>query len=259
MTPSPDALSRPIRLPVGQIGADLRGIETWVFDLDNTLYPAACNLFAEVEERITAFVSRTLDLSSADARLLQKHYYTTYGTTLSGLMQMHGVPADTFLDYVHDISLDPLDGLPSLHDGLARLPGRKLIYTNGTQRHAERVLERLGLSDHFSGLHDIVASAHRPKPDAAAFADFLERFGVDPHNGVMFEDLSRNLRPAFDQGMRTVLVCSPETVEWTRHEPSHVRPGHHEPDDRHLDFITDRLDAFLMHARVGASEAGREG
>ena len=115
----------------------------WIFDLDNTLYPASCNLFHQVDQRMTAFIADFLGLPREEARAKQKHYYRTYGTTLRGLMTEHAMPADRFLDYVHEIDLTPVDPSPALDAALGRLAGRKLVYTNGSLRHAENVLNRL--------------------------------------------------------------------------------------------------------------------
>jgi putative hydrolase of the HAD superfamily len=233
---------------------DLAHADTWVFDLDNTLYPAACNLFAEIDVRITAFVARTLSIPPDEARVLQKRYYRDHGTTLNGLMQEHGLSPSGFLDYVHAISLDPLHLAPDLNAGLSRLPGRKLVYTNGSVGHAERVMRKLGIDHHFHGVHDIVAAGMRPKPCAVAFDGFLDRFGVDPTRAVMFEDLARNLRPAHAQGMTTVLVTShaDATHDWHKDEPQGFRPGEVGPEDDHLHFVTDHLPSFLEGIRVAS-------
>ena len=136
-------------------------VNTWVFDLDNTLYPPHCNLFAQVDQRMTAFIAELLDLDRVEARALQKDYYRTYGTTLHGLMTVHNVDPHTFLDYVHNIDHSPIEPDPALGSVLAELPGRKLIYTNGSVAHAEAVIERLGIAHHFEETFDIVAAEFR--------------------------------------------------------------------------------------------------
>ena len=124
-------------------------VTDWVFDLDNTLYPAECDLFAEIDLRMTTFVSKLLNLPRDEARTIQKHYYATYGTTLSGLMHVNRIEPADFLHYVHDIDLSPLPDLPDLRTALQALPGRKFVYTNGSRRHAERVTEKMGLAHLF--------------------------------------------------------------------------------------------------------------
>ena len=215
---------------------DFSHVDHWVFDLDNTLYPAACDLFAQVDQRITAFVSRTLALPPVEARLIQKRYYAEHGTTLNGMMRIHGLHPDEYLDYVHDIDLSPLDGAPSLEAALEALPGKRYIFTNGSRRHAENVTRKLGIDHLFHDMFDIIASGYAPKPDHAAFDRFFSHTGADPARAAMFEDLARNLAPAHQRGMTTVLVRSgrPGHVDWgpiageSDGQPAHV---HHIADD----------------------------
>lgn len=211
--------------------AGRRPVATWVFDLDNTLYPARCDLFAQIDQRMGEYISRTLGIEFQAARILQKRYYFDHGTTLNGLMLHHGIEPGTYLDYVHDIDLAPVAPSPELDRALARLPGRKLVYTNGSHGHATRVLERLGVAGHFEAIHDIVAAEYRPKYDAAAHAHFIARHGVDAPTAAMFDDIPANLRPAADLGMTTI---------WVRHERVEG-----EPDHGHVDHVTDDLIACL--------------
>lgn len=178
----------------------------WIFDLDNTLYPASCNLFHQVDMRMTAFIADFLKLPHDEARAIQKQYYRTYGTTLRGLMREHGMDAARFLDYVHEIDVTPVPPSPELRATLSRLAGRKLIFTNGSHRHAENVVNRLGIGDQFEAIFDIVAADYVPKPDPAPYEAFLRRHGVAPAAACMLEDLPRNLLPAHSLGMATVLV-----------------------------------------------------
>ncbi|MET4806913.1 pyrimidine 5'-nucleotidase [Limibacillus sp. MBR-115] len=178
--------------------------EVWVFDLDNTLYPATSDLFPQVSDRIRSYVQSLLGLDAEAAHALQKDYYRRYGTTMNGLMQVRGIDPKAYLDFVHDIDLSPIVPDPRVIAAIERLPGRKLIYTNGSTPHAERILDRLGLSAHFEGIFDIVAADYRPKPGAAAFDSFLERHAVDPRQAVFVEDTARNLVPAHMSGMVTV-------------------------------------------------------
>ncbi len=181
-------------------------VETWVFDLDNTIYPARFNLFDQVDALIGAFIANLLDLDPVAARRIQKQYFRDHGTTLSGLMQNHDVDPHEFLDFVHDIDVACIPPDPLLNQNLQRLPGRKLIFTNGSTGHAENVLDRLGLARCFDGIFDIEAAAYVPKPEAAAYRNLIERFRIEPHKAVMVEDLARNLAPAAALGMTTVWV-----------------------------------------------------
>lgn len=211
----------------------LRNTACWIFDLDNTLYPAACNLFLQVDQRIQQFVMDRLRVDPDQARRVQKEYFHQYGTTLNGLIQHHGVEPGGYLDYVHDIDVTPVPPSPALNAALGRLPGRKLVYTNGSVPHADRVMERLGISHHFDGIFDIVAADYVPKPDPGAYDEFVRRFGVAPEDAVMVEDIARNLAPAHALGITTV---------WLRSD-HHWSGG--SADDPHIDHIIDDLVDWL--------------
>lgn len=219
----------------------------WIFDLDNTLYPAECNLFAEVDTRMGEFIARFLGVPFAHARHLQKSYYRQFGTTLAGLMRVHKMDPQQFLDYVHDIDLSVVSASPSLRAAIAALPGRKLIYTNGSRRHAERVAEKLGILAEFEDICDIAACDYVPKPEADAFERMVRRHGVAAGEAAMFEDMPHNLEVPHALGMVTVLVYSsyqdhPVQLEIERWSvlPAHV---HH---------LTRDLTRFLEGVRPGA-------
>lgn len=178
----------------------------WVFDLDNTLYPHECDLFSHIDHRMTAFIAAHLGLERGAARALQKRYFKEHGTTLRGLMDVHGVPPKDFLDYVHDITLDAIGADHELGRQLAALPGAKLIYTNGTVQHAERVLAKLGIAQHFSDIFDIAAARYVPKPEPGACRAMVARLAIDPRRAVMLDDMARNLAPAHGLGMTTVWI-----------------------------------------------------
>ena len=170
-------------------------IDTWVFDLDNTLYPHHVNLWRRLDRRIGEFVrARHLKLSADEARVIQKDYYRRYGTTMRGMMTEHGISADDFLSYVHQIDHSPLEPIPAMGAAIAKLPGRKLILTNGSTDHADAVLSAaLLLATHFEAVFDIIAAELEPKPAPQTYRKFLDRHGVDPAKSAMFEDLARNL------------------------------------------------------------------
>jgi putative hydrolase of the HAD superfamily len=213
-------------------------IDCWIFDLDNTLYPASCNLFDQVDRRIGEFIADLLQVGPEEARRLQKQYFHQYGTTLHGLMTHHAITPTAFLDYVHAIDVSPVPVSPALGAALAALEGRKLIFTNGSVAHAERVMERLGVGHHFEGVFDIVAANYLPKPNPATYAAMVARHGVDPRAAAMFEDLPRNLVPAAALGMTTVLV---------RTDAAWAQDG---AEGDHIHHVTDDLIAWLEQAAV---------
>ena len=182
------------------------GRGAWVFDLDNTLYPASCKLFAQVEVRIRDYVAGFLGLDSGAAYRLQKVYFREHGTTLRGMMRHHGMDPEPFLAYVHDIDLSPVRPDPALDEALGRLEGRKIVFTNGTAEHALKVLERVGVARHFEAVFDIAAAGYVPKPEPRVYDELVRRHGLDAQATVMVEDIARNLVPAAEIGMTTVWV-----------------------------------------------------
>lgn len=186
----------------------LSHIREWVFDLDNTLYPRQCNLFAQIDLNITDYVMAVTRLERAEARALQKAYYRDYGTTLNGLMQLHGVDPEHFLRTVHAIDYAPVEPQPRLVAAIRSLPGRKYILTNGDVPHARAVLERLGDGRLIEAIHDIKAMGYRPKPEPAAYDGFLAAHGIDPARAIMFDDLDKNLVIPHELGMTTVHVVA---------------------------------------------------
>jgi putative hydrolase of the HAD superfamily len=222
---------------------DFRHVETWIFDLDNTLYPASCDLFAQIDARMTEFVSRYFACGNDEARSIQKAYYRDHGTTLTGMMKMHGMEPGPYLEFVHDIDLSVVPHDPALDEGLARLPGRKLIFTNGSVAHAERVMNRLGITAHFSEVIDIAATSYVPKPDRRAFETLTKRCAIETEGAAMFEDIARNLVIPAELGMTTVWVrndsaWSKQGPEWPQPSQEHI---HHEAQD---------LGSFLLGLRV---------
>ena len=212
-----------------------------MFDLDNTLYPHHVNLWQQVDARIGEFVSAWLKMSAEEARLIQKDYYRRYGTTMRGMMTEHGVRADDYLAYVHKIDHSPLEPNPAMGEAITKLPGRKLILTNGSVDHVDAVLGRLGLSSHFDGVFDIVAAELEPKPAPGTYQKFLALHSVDPAKSAMFEDLARNLVVPHRLGMTTVLVVPDGTREVVREDWE--LEGR---NDAHVDHVTDDLTGFLQ-------------
>jgi len=216
--------------------------DTWVFDLDNTLYPPHSDLGPKIDHRITVFLAHLLDLDGLSARALQKHYYQRYGTTLNGLMAEHAdiINADRFLDFVHDIDRTTLMIDDRLGAAIERLPGRRLVFTNGSRGHAEKTMLALGIAHHFDAVFDIVAGQFRPKPDPVTYERFLTAHDIDPSRAVMFEDIARNLEPPKHLGMRTVLVV-PRAGGTDHRDPweqANTAPSY-------IDHVTDDLAGFL--------------
>ncbi len=185
---------------------DLAHITTWLFDLDNTLYPHEAEVMALIEARMSAFVARETGLSPEEAYQLQKRYLNEHGTTLAGLMAHHGVEPHRFLDEVHDVSLDSLHPDFELNGLIDRLPGRKIVFTNGDSRHAVRILDRLAMGDLFDGLFHLEHANFVPKPNLETFELMMAAHGVVPGETAFFEDSPRNLKPAKGLGMITILV-----------------------------------------------------
>lgn len=221
--------------------AGTRHVEQWVFDLDNTLYPASASLFPQIDVRMRAFIAERLGLSLDEAFRLQKRYYKEFGTTLRGLMLVNGLEPDAFLDYVHDIDHTVLDLSPRLDAALAALPGRKLIFTNGTESHAEKVLARLGVGRHFEAIFDIAAAGYIPKPSPESYRLMLNRHGLAAARAAMVEDLHRNLAPAAAIGMTTVWVRQAD-------HPDALLTLGDDGDLSHVHHVTENLPEWLEAA-----------
>jgi putative hydrolase of the HAD superfamily len=215
-------------------------VDTWVFDLDNTLYPASCRLFDQIDVKMGNFVSRLLGVDYAEAKRRQKEMFYKYGTTLRGLMTEHGIAPDDFLDYVHDIDHSPVPPNQALDAALHALPGRKLVFTNGTVAHAEKVLARIGITHHFGDIFDIVHSDFIPKPEMEPYRKFVAQTGITPGSAAMFEDIARNLEAPHALGMTTVLVVSPQNKD-----AEHLNAASGGLAQQHIHHITDDLAGFL--------------
>ena len=215
-------------------------VETWIFDLDNTLYPHHVNLWEQVDGRIRDYIADFLKVDRQEAFRLQKDYYRRYGTSMRGLMTEHGMKPDGFLEFVHEVDHSPLEPNPALGTAIKKLSGRKLILTNGTRSHAEKVLARLGLVGHFDGVFDILDAELEPKPSAQTYDRFLNRHNIDARQAAMFEDLARNLAVPHARGMTTVLVV-PQDVNDVSREAWELEGR----DAAHVDHVTDDLVGFL--------------
>lgn len=225
---------------------DFTHIDDWVFDLDNTLYPPSCRLFTQIDVKMRSFISELLNIDGDQAYALQKQYFREHGTTLSGLMKVHNVKPARFLDFVHDLDVSVIPANPELGAALESLPGRKIVFTNGTVAHAQRVLARLGIRHHVEEIFDIVHADYIPKPQVETFKRFMDKHTINPRRAAMFEDLDRNLAPAHDLGMTTIWV--------------HAADGHADPAVRswgepaagaaHIHYQTQDLTHFLKTIRL---------
>jgi len=213
--------------------AGLSHIESWIFDLDNSLYPASTDLFSLIDVRMGEYIQQLLGCDHSEARRVQKGYFHEHGTTLAGLMASHGTDPREFLAFVHDIDLARLVADPRVVAALDRLPGRKFVFTNGDEDYARRVLDRLGLANAFDGLHDIHAMDYVPKPDPRAYAALCARYGIDPERALFVEDMARNLEPAKALGMTTVWVDNGSEQAGRDADPAFI------------DYRTDDIGAWL--------------
>jgi putative hydrolase of the HAD superfamily len=217
-------------------GRPLDEIETWIFDLDNTLYPESCRLFDQIQARMQRFVALRLELSPEAARAVQKGYFRQYGTTMRGLMTVDGVDPHEFMRFVHDVDLSCVPANPVLAAALAALPGRKLVHTNGSAAHAERLLGHLGIAESFSGIVDIAVAGFEPKPAPTGYLELLRRHRVLPQTALMVEDIAKNLVPAAALGM---------TTAWLRGALDWAAAG---AQGGHIHYVIDDLGVFLDQA-----------
>jgi len=222
--------------------SDLAHIQNWIFDLDNTLYRADAEFFSQIDLKITKFISRYLALQPDKARMVQKDFLAEYGTSLSGMMAVHGMDPAEFLDYVHDVELHMLDPDPQLREYIKALPGRKFIFTNGSKGHARNVAGHLNLFDLFDGHFGIEDVDYVPKPKRSPYIKLCDVFDIDPETAIFFEDSLRNLEVPKHMGMRTVLVTSDE--DWG-HEPEVTRPAGSTTKADWVDYITNDLTGWL--------------
>jgi putative hydrolase of the HAD superfamily len=226
------------------VGSAFSHVETWVFDLDNTLYPPDSALWPQIDARITAYIMDLYGLDGLAARALQKHFYHRHGTTLRALLDQGDADPEHFMDFVHDIDRSSIVQNHDLSDALGRLPGRKLILTNGSEKHAQNTARALGILQHFEGIFDIKAAGYIPKPDPVAYKIFFDKHNVDPKRAAMFEDLVKNLKAPHEVGMKTVLIVAKSGTDdlrddWERRQdtPSFV------------EYVTDDIARFLMSVR----------
>ena len=215
-------------------------VDTWIFDLDNTLYPHDSRVWPQIDERITLYIAELFGLDGLSARALQKYFYHRYGTTLRALIDEYDIDPYDFLDFAHDIDHRDIELNAALGTAIESLPGRKLILTNGSRKHAENVARKIGILDHFEDVFDIAASDFVPKPERRAYERFLDKHGVEPSRSAMFEDIAKNLVVPHDLGMTTTLII-PKTID-----PFRENFEQEAVEAPHIDHITNDLAGFLQ-------------
>ncbi|ALI54742.1 putative hydrolase of the HAD superfamily [Celeribacter marinus] len=231
MPKGPHPLASRVRLTyhLRMVSDHFSHVQEWIFDLDNTLYPPSACLFEQIEPRMTAWVQRELNVSRDEANRLRHTYWRDYGTTLSGMMRLHGTDPLPYLTYVHDIDFSTLPADPALRAAIHALPGRKIVYTNGSEPYANRVLEARGLTGLFDAIYGIEHADFHPKPIAQAFDTILKKDGLAPYEAAMFEDDARNLEVPHALGMKTV----------------HIAPNPLDPPAPYVHFHAADLTGFL--------------
>ena len=209
-------------------------IKTWIFDLDNTLYPPEENIFSQIDQKMTSFIADNLKISIEEAFNIQKQNFIDHGTTLAGFMNSGNdkIDPDKFLEFVHDINLNSLQEDSNLRKILLLLPGKKYIFTNGTKKHAENVLKKLNLENIFQSIFGIKEANYLPKPNLETYNLFLKTYKIDPKTSIMFEDMGRNLIPAKELGMKTVLL-----------ERKLTNKNNSDQEDKYKDLWNDNYDA----------------
>ncbi len=236
--PSPSNMTISAPQAGAEPAPDFTHVRDWIFDLDNTLYRADSGIFAQIDANMTSFVARLLGMERDAARLVQKQLYRDHGTTLAGLIAIHKIDPEPYLDFVHDIDLSGLAPDPMLNGAVARLPGRRFVFTNACRNHAARILEHLQIADLFDQVWDIRTIGFVPKPDPAAYHAAMAAGGIVPAQAAMFDDIARNLVVPHELGMTTVwLDCQ---SEWSRQGPEFPVAS-----DTHIDHEIRELGPFL--------------
>ena len=189
---------------------ELIKIKYWIFDLDNTLYSGDTKVFDQVDKKMSKFISEKLNVSVEEAKKIQKNYFHEYNTTLNGMIKNHEIDANEFLEFVHDVDLDFLKADKPLEREIAKLEGKKFIFTNGSKAHVANVTKRIGIEKLFDGVFDIVESNFIPKPSIEPYKKIIEKYKIEPQYSIFIEDIARNLKPAHELGMKTVWIKNDE-------------------------------------------------
>jgi len=192
----------------------LQTIKCWIFDLDNTLYSGKTRVFEQVDKKMSKYISEKLNVNIVEAKEIQKNYFYEYNTTLNGMINNHKIDANEFLEFVHDVNIDFLKKDSLLNEELMKLDGKKIIFTNSSRKHAMNVIRKIGIDQHFDDIFDIVDSEFVPKPDIVSYKKLVEKHKIDPKLCVFIEDIARNLKPAYEMGMKTIWIENDEP--WAR-------------------------------------------
>ena len=212
---------------------ELKKIKYWLFDLDNTLYSGDTKVFDQVDKKMSKFISEKLKVSEKEAKKIQKNYFHEYNTTLNGMIKNHNIDANEFLEFVHDVDLNFLKKNVPLQNQINKLNGKKIIFTNGSKEHALNVTKRIGIDKLFDGIFDIVESDFYPKPSMEPYKKIIENYNIEPEYCIFFEDIARNLKPAYELGMKTVWIKNKEP--WAAEYS----------DAEFINYRTDNLANFL--------------
>ena len=210
-----------------------KSISCWIFDLDNTLYSGKTKVFEQVDKKMSQYISQKLNVSVKETEKIQKNYFHEYNTTLNGMIKNHKINAEEFLEFVHDIDIDFLEKDLKLSEEIKKLKGKKLIFTNGSRKHALNVTQRIGIDHHFDDIFDIVDSEFLPKPAIEPYKKLVKKHNIDPKLCVFVEDIARNLKPAYEMGMKTVWIENDEP--WAKKFS----------DSDFVDYKTNNLAEFL--------------
>ena len=217
---------------------ELKLIKYWIFDLDNTLYSAKTRVFEQVDKKMSEYISKKLNVSTAEAKEIQKNYFHEYNTTLNGMIKNHKIDADEFLEFVHNIDIDFLKKDLILGEELKKLDGKKIIFTNASRKHALNVTKRIGIDHYFDDIFDIIDSEFVPKPAIQSYKKLVEKHKIDPKLCGFVEDIARNLKPAYEMGMKTVWIENDEP--WAKKFS----------DGDFIDFKTNNLSEFLKQINL---------
>ena len=212
---------------------ELKNIRFWIFDLDNTLYPNTTNLFDGVDALMCKFIEDNLNVTPMEALKIKDTYFHEHGTTLNGLMKNHKVDADKFLEFVHDIDYSLLQKDEELGEQIKKLPGEKIIFTNGTKKHAQKVTQQLGIENNFNKIFDIVDAKFIPKPEIEPYHSLIAKYNIEAKNSIFIEDIAKNLLPAHELGMKTA---------WIENDDSYCKEGY---DGKHVNYSVKKLSDFL--------------
>jgi len=221
---------------------NLQPIKFWLFDLDNTLYSGQTKVFEQVDKKMSKFISEKLKVDIKKAKEIQKSYFYKYNTTLNGMIKNHKINADEFLDFVHDIDIDFLKKDLKLAKELEKLDGKKIIFTNGSRKHAINITQRIGVDQYFDDIFDIVDSEFVPKPSIQPYKKLVKKHKIDPKLCVFIEDIARNLKPAYEMGMKTIWIENDEP--WAKKYS----------DGNFIDYKTNNLSEFLKKINLGKIE-----